>query len=88
MKSDWIEDEKTIKINSSIFNKNFHIFKYKLTINKFKKYDGIDYISLLMEDYFQIINQICIDKNNYQENEKKRNYKTINQNIIFQIFWF
>ena len=39
-----------------------------------------------MEDYFQIINQICIDKNNYQENEKKRNYKTINQNIIFQIF--
>ena len=82
MKSDSSEDEKIIKIYSSSFNKNFHIFKNESTFYEFLKYDGIDYLSLLMEYYYQIINQIYKDKNKYNENDIKEICEKINQNIL------
>ena len=86
-KSDPLEDERMIKIYSSIFDKNFHIFENKFTLEEFIKYDGIDYLSLLMEYYYQILCQICIKINDNQENDIKEICKKININI-FNILLF
>ena len=58
LKSESNDNEKAIIINTSYFNKNFHIFKNVLTLDEFIKYDGIHLLSLQMEYYYQILNNL------------------------------
>ena len=81
IKTDSLEDDKIVKIYTSIFDKYFHIFQNELTLDEFIKYDGINYLSLLMEYYYQILNNIG-GKKNHNKNEVKKICKTINQKII------
>ena len=55
VKSESIEDNKIIQLKTSLFNKFFHTFEREFTIFQFLKYDGIHYLSLLLEYYYQII---------------------------------
>ena len=62
-------DESMIKIYTNIFDKNFHIFKNEFTITEFIKYDGINYLSLLLEYYYQILSHLCVIKNDNNEKD-------------------
>ena len=81
IKTDSSEDDKILKIYTSTFDKYFHIFQNELTLDEFIKYDGINYLSLLMEYYYQILNNIG-GKKNHNKSEVKKICKTINQKII------
>ena len=81
VKSDILEDNKQIKIYNSYFDKNFHIFKNELTLKQFINCGGIDYLSLLMEYYYQILTHIYTIKNENNENEIKLICKRINQKL-------
>ena len=81
IKSDSSEDIRAIKIYTSIFDKNFHIFDNKLTISEFIKYDGIDYLSLLIEYYYQILCHISLNKNIYEKINLEETKKIINMKI-------
>ena len=81
-KTDSLEDEKMIKIYPSLFNKNFHIFKNESSLLEFLKFDGINYLSLLMEYYYQVLSHIYSEKANYHKNEINEICKKINQNIL------
>ena len=58
LKSEANDNEKNIIINTLFFDNNFHTFKNKLTLNEFIKYDGINFLALLMEYYYQILNNV------------------------------
>ena len=85
--SDPLEDDKIIKIFPSTFNKKFHIFQNELTLDEFIKYGGINYLSLLMEYYYQLLSYLSY-KNNFKENELKETYKIINQKILNNLQFF
>ena len=53
---------------SNGFHQKFHIVRNALTLFQFIKFDGINYISLLLEYYYQILIKI---QNNESEKEKK-----------------
>ena len=63
LKPDTSEDKKIIKLFSSLFDKNFHIFENKSSVIEFMKCEGINYLSLLLEYYYQIINCLLDPKN-------------------------
>ena len=73
---------KNITINSSIFNKQFHIFERKYSIIEFVKYEGIHYLSLLFEYYYQIICYLIEIKDEIEENIFKAIFKKINEKIL------
>ena len=76
------EENKIIQLNTSLFDKNFHTFENKMTLIEFIKYDGIHYLCLLLEYYYQILSQIYEIKVKYDNNEIKEICKDISQNII------
>ena len=82
------DNEKLIIINTSFFDKNFHIFKNELTLNEFIKYDGIKFLSLLMEYYFQILNNIYVKKMMKETKEIKDICKKIGNNIFENLKFF
>ena len=88
IKSDSSEDIRAIKIYTSIFDKKFHVFHNKLTISEFIKYDGIDYLSLLIEYYFQILSHISINRNNYKKRNIEDTLKLINMKISINLEFF
>ena len=67
--------DKMINIFTSFFNCRFHIFENKRTLDEFMKYDGIHYLCLLFEYYYQIISMI---ENSNDINEHKENNSAIN----------
>ena len=84
--------DKMIKIFTSFFNNKFHIFENKNSLEEFIKYDGIYYLCLLLEYYYQIIYKInTINKDNTNKNV---NNKYINdmyiqiENNIYEILEF
>ena len=81
------ESDKTININTSFFDKNYHIFENKSTLVEFVKFNGIHFLSLLMEYYYQIICHINENKNGFKENEINDICQKINQKI-FKILEF
>ena len=88
IKPDPLENEKKVKIFSSYFDKNFHIFKSELTLEQFIKYEGIEYLSLLNEYYYQIINHIISNKNLFTENEIDEICEEINLKILNNLEFF
>ena len=78
--------EKMITIFTSFFNNRFHVFENRKTLEEFIKYDGIHYLCLLLEYYYQII---ChIEENNIIKDQKVDIYKNIEINIIELIMFF
>ena len=56
--------EKKIRIFSPFFSSRFNIFENKSSLEEFIKYDGIYYLSLFFEYYYQILCKIkCIIEN-------------------------
>jgi hypothetical protein len=88
IQSDSSENEKKIKILTSSFNKNFHIFQNNLAALEFIKYGGINYLSLLLEYYYQILSHILENINSYQKKEIKEICQKINQKILNNISFF
>ena len=88
IKPDPLENERKIKIFSSFFDKNFHIFKSELTLEQFIKYEGIEYLSLLNEYYYQIISHISSNKNLFKENEIEEICQEINLKIQNNLEFF
>ena len=82
LKNENNDNDLATKIDTSYFDKGFHIFKNELTIERFVKYDGINFLSLLMEYYFQILNNIYERKMKKETQEIKIISKRI-ENIIF-----
>ena len=67
-KSSSSKGEKLFKIFSPCFNSEFNIFENKYSLEEFMKYDGIYYLCLLLEYFYQILCKIEKDnKNNYKD---------------------
>ena len=88
VKTDISEDNKEITIYTSVFDKYFHIFNIELTIKEFINCGGIEYLSLLMEYYYQILSHIYTIKNTNNENEIKNICKRINQKLTLNLTFF
>ena len=88
IQSESLEDEKMISINTSSFNKYFHVFTNNLTIMEFIKYDGINFLSLLMEYYYQILSHLLNDIDSYEKKEIKEICEKINLKILKNISFF
>ena len=88
IKPDLQENEKKIRLLSSFFDKNFHTFKNELTLEQFIKYEGIDYLSLLNEYNYQIINHITSNMNLYTQNEIDEICQEINLKIKNNLDFF
>ena len=73
-RSDYTKGEKMININTSFFNNKFHIFENNCTVEQYIKYDGINFLCLLLEYYYQILHHIF---QNF--NEMFKNYDTISK---------
>ena len=54
-KTSFSKGEKIIKIFSPFFNSRFNIFKNKYSLEEFIKYDGIYFLCLILEYYYQIM---------------------------------
>jgi hypothetical protein len=81
-------NSKKLTINTSIFNRNFHIFEIKYSLIEFVKYDGIHFLSLLFEYYYQIICYLTEMKKTLEEKHLKSFLKEINEKIIKIINFF
>ena len=88
IKPDTSEKDKFIIINTSLFDKKFHIFKNELTLFQFINYDGIHYLSLLLEYYYQVICHLLEIKQNYNIEEIKNICKDINEKILNVLYFF
>ena len=69
-------------INSSIFTNEFNIFERKYSLIEFVKYEGIHFLSLLFEYYYQILSYLIEVKDNVEQNIIKVLIKEINQKMI------
>ena len=87
MKSD-PSNSKKLTINSSVFSKNFTIFERKFSLIEFVKYDGVHYLSLLFEYYYQIICYLTEIKKTLEENTYRTFLKNINEKMIKLINFF
>ena len=91
-------NEQIIKILTSFFNNRFHVFENKNSLEEFIKYDGIIYLCLLLEYYYQILcnlNKYYIDdKQNENKIDESKNDTIISElyerieNNIYEIFEF
>ena len=88
LKSESNDEDKAIFVYSSFFDKNFHIFKNEFTLNEFIKYDGIHLLSLIMEYYYQILNNIYEKKMMKETQEIKDLCKKIEKNILENLQFF
>ena len=81
--------EKKIKIFSSVFNSRFNIFENKYSLEEFIKYDGLYYLGLLFEYFYQILSKIEKEKEKEKEKENKKDILIkIGENIIGIIKFF
>ena len=87
-KSDSNDEDKAISIYTSFFDNNFHTFKNEFTLNEFVKYDGIHFLSLIMEYYYQILNNIYEKKMMKETHEIKDICKKIEKNILENLKFF
>ena len=81
MKSDF-NYKKSMTINSSIFTNEFNIFERKYSLIEFVKYEGIHFLSLLFEYYYQILCYLIEVKDNVEQNIIKVLIKEINLKMI------
>ena len=81
-------NKKCLTINSSLFNKQFHLFERKFSLIEFVKYEGIHYLSLLFEYYYQIMCYILETKSTIESNFFKELNKEITEKILKIISFF
>ena len=81
-------EDKLIILGNAYFDKNFHIFENKFTLLEFIKYDGFKYLYLLLEYYYQILNQLNRNKNNYQIDDIDNICQKINMKINNVLYFF
>ena len=85
------KNDKMINIFSSFFNNRFHIFENKNSLEEFIKYDGIYYLCLLLEYYYQIICKLIDSNSNKNNNPINLDINDIYlkiENNIYEIFEF
>ena len=87
MKND-SKNERCLNMDSSIFNKEFHIFKRNFSLIEFVKYEGIQYLSLLYEYYYQILCYLIENKSTIEQNKLKEISKKINEKLIIIMNFF
>ena len=83
-----ILNKKSFDLNTSLFNRFFHIFERKFSFIEFIKYEGIHYLSLICEYYYQIICRLIKIKNNVDSNTLISISKIINEKIIKLLAFF
>jgi hypothetical protein len=83
-----ILNKKSFDLNTSLFNRYFHIFERKFSLLEFIKYDGIHYLSLICEYYYQIICRLIEIQNNSDSNILISISKIINEKIIKVLNFF
>ena len=81
-------NKKNLTINTSLFNKQFHLFETKFSLIQFVKYEGIHYLSLIFEYYYQILCYLMEIKDSTEQNILKELYKKISDKIIKGIAFF
>ena len=69
-----------IKIFSCFFNSRFNIFENKYSLEEFIKYDGLCYLCLLLEYFYQILCKIEQEKNDNNNFNQKDNNKIEQEN--------
>ena len=82
------ENDKILQLDISNFDKHFHTFENKFTLFEFIRYDGFNYLNLLLEYYYQILNNLCFFKNKYQTNDINNICQRINTNINNVLHFF
>ena len=82
LKSEPNDNDKNIIIYKSFFDNSFHPYKNYSTLNEFIKYDGINFLSLLMEYYYQILNNIYEKKMMKDTQEIKDVCKKVENKIM------
>ena len=87
-KSDILDDFEKLIIHTSVFNKSFHIFTNRKTIDNFLQYNGVDYLSLLLEYYYQILYYMNSIKNNNNIDEIKTLCQMILKKIVNLLKFF
>ena len=80
--------KKCITINSSLYNRYFHFFERKYSIIEFVKYEGIHYLSLIFEYYYQILCHLNKNKESFDADNLTSIYKNINNKIIKVLTFF
>ena len=81
--------QKKVEIFTSFFNNRFHTFENKNTLEEFIKYNGIHYLCLLLEYYYQILCNLNELNNISNKNiNSKSIYERIGSNIynLFDFF--
>ena len=76
-------DKKIIEIGSSLFNCNFNYIENTSSIIKFIEEDGIFYMLLILEYYYQILFKIC--KDILDDNNTGNKILSFEQNEILKI---
>ncbi len=64
---------KSTKINTKLFNCNFNIFENRSSILKFFEEDGLFYLILMLEYYYQILYKINEDISENNKDDKNNN---------------
>ena len=80
--------KKGMTINSSLFNRYFHYFERKSSIIEFVKNEGIHYLSLIFEYYYQILCHLKKNKNIFDADNLTSLYKKLNNKIIKVLTFF
>ena len=80
--------KKCITINSSLYNRYFHFFERKNSMIEFVKYEGIHYLSLIFEYYYQILCRLSKIKDTFNADNLNSVYKKINNKIIKVLTFF
>ena len=88
IKNDPLEEDTIIKISNSVFDKKFHIFENELTLNRFIYYQGIHYLCLLFEYYYQVLCRLNSENQNTNINDIQLIFVDINQKILSVLNFF
>ena len=80
--------KRIFTINSSLFNRYFHFFERKFSLIEFVKYEGIHFLSLIFEYYYQILCHLRERKDIFDTDNLTSVYKMINNKIIKVLIFF
>ena len=85
--------KKSFIINTSFFNRHFHVFERKFTIIEFVNYGGIYFLSLIFEYYYQISCHLIqikdkVDKTTNNLDNLNKTFEKINEKIINVLNFF
>ena len=80
--------KKCLTINTSLYNRYFHFFERKFALVEFVKYEGIHYLSLIFEYYYQVLCHLENHNKTLDSDNLTSVYKIINNKIIKLLDFF